>query len=125
MSYFQDTNNDLHWLDDDSFSYLLPAGCTQLTLEEAEAIQAAAIAALPPVANVGQFVADIKTALNGIVGANALASRYPLFYPAIQGSDWADVQALLVDALTNNVLNATEYAAIKASAVANNIPVTL
>lgn len=38
MSYFKDTNNNLHFLDDDSFDYLLPEGCIKLTDSEAEAL---------------------------------------------------------------------------------------
>ena len=46
MSYFKDLENKLHWLDDDSFSGLLPAGSVAITNEEATAIQEASI--IPP-----------------------------------------------------------------------------
>lgn len=39
MSHFKDINNGIHWLDDDSFAYLLPEGCVQITDEEAEALR--------------------------------------------------------------------------------------
>jgi len=38
--YFKDTNNSLHFLDSSEFEYLLPADCTPITDEEAQAIQA-------------------------------------------------------------------------------------
>ena len=38
--YYKDTNNQLHFLDSAEFEYLLPADCTPITDEEAQAIQA-------------------------------------------------------------------------------------
>ena len=38
--YYKDTNNNLHFLDSAEFAYLLPADCTPITDEEAQAIQA-------------------------------------------------------------------------------------
>ena len=38
--YFKDTNNNLHFLNSAEFAYLLPADCTPITDEEAQAIQA-------------------------------------------------------------------------------------
>ena len=38
--YFKDTNNQLHFLNSAEFAYLLPADCTPITDEEAQAIQA-------------------------------------------------------------------------------------
>ena len=39
MSHFKDTNNGIHWLDDDSFTYMLPEGCVEITDEEAESLR--------------------------------------------------------------------------------------
>lgn len=39
MTYYKSPNNTLHYLDDDNFAYLLPAGCVQITDEEAQAIR--------------------------------------------------------------------------------------
>ena len=39
MSYWKDISNKLHWLDDDSFVYLLPPGSAQITNDEASAMQ--------------------------------------------------------------------------------------
>jgi len=41
MSFWQDTQSKLHYLDDDSYSYLLPPGSIQITDAAAAAIQAA------------------------------------------------------------------------------------
>ena len=42
MPFYKDTSNKLHFLDNDSFAYLLPAGCVSITDAEAAAIQKAA-----------------------------------------------------------------------------------
>ena len=39
--YYKDTQNNLHWLDDAAFEYLLPAGVVQITDAEAAVIQEA------------------------------------------------------------------------------------
>lgn len=36
--HYKAPDNSLHFLDDDSFAHILPAGCVQITKEEAEAI---------------------------------------------------------------------------------------
>ena len=127
MPYYQDTNNQLHYLSDADIANggvdLLPTGCVAITDTEATALQAAKGAALLP--NPEGFAQAIKTALGGIVGANALAVPYPLFFAAVQLSDWEGVQALIEDAQAEAVVNAAQYAAIKAAALTNNIPVTL
>jgi len=80
--------------------------------------------ATPP-ANAPGFISACKTAMGGIVGANALMVAYPAFFPAVQSAAWPDVQALILDAQTKGAITATQYAAFKAAATANNIPVTL
>ena len=40
MKTFKDTNNQLHVIDE-AFTHLLPAGCIEITQEEADAIQLA------------------------------------------------------------------------------------
>jgi hypothetical protein len=71
------------------------------------------------------FTQAIKTGLGGIIAANVLATKYPLLSPAIALQNWPDVQALIIDANTNLVINSTQYAAIKTAAAAHNIPITL
>ena len=52
MPHYKDTNNQLHFLDDSGFEYLLPEGCVQITDEEAEAIRIANTPAPEPVQEV-------------------------------------------------------------------------
>lgn len=75
--------------------------------------------------NVQGFQNAIKTAVGGIVGANALATAYPLLAPAIEQGVWSDVQALIIDAHMKGALTAAQYAAIQSAVTVNNIPVTL
>lgn len=39
MSYFKDPDNSLHFIDDDAYDYMLPAGCVQIPDEEAQSMQ--------------------------------------------------------------------------------------
>ena len=80
----------------------------------------------PPVMpDIAGFIDAIATTLGGIVPANTLAKAYPLLDGAIRNAQWSFVQALIIDAQTTSVITSTEYAAIKAAAAANNIPITL
>jgi len=45
--YYKDQQNNLHVLDSSKFEYLLPAGCIQITDDEAQVIQTAQLAAIP------------------------------------------------------------------------------
>lgn len=47
MSHFKAPDSSLHWLDDDSFEYMLPAGSVKITDEEADAIRAEQVAEQP------------------------------------------------------------------------------
>lgn len=71
------------------------------------------------------FIQTVKTALGGIVAANALAVAYPLFYQTVQDQHWADVQTLIIDAKATGKITAAQYTAFKAAASSHNIPVTL
>lgn len=131
MSVWQDANSGLH---DDMNGEALslpswPQGMTQLTQAEADAIisaqAAAAQAAQARLADPLGFEKAIKSAVGGILGANALAVAYPLFFAALQEQAWEDVQAMLVDAKSKGVIAAPQYDAIKAAAAQFNIPVTL
>jgi len=46
---YKDLENNLHFLDSTEFEHLLPAGCVQITDEEAQAIQAEIEANIPVV----------------------------------------------------------------------------
>jgi len=39
MPYYKAPDNSIHFLDDDAFAYLLPAGLVQITDEKAEALR--------------------------------------------------------------------------------------
>jgi hypothetical protein len=39
MPHYKDTENKLHWLDSTEYESYLPAGCVQITDEEAEALR--------------------------------------------------------------------------------------
>jgi len=60
MPNYKDTNNNLHFLDDASFTYLLPTGCISITAEEAQSIR---ISQLPVVDPNEVAVADAKSYL--------------------------------------------------------------
>ena len=99
----------------------MPAGCNQISDAEYEA-RPIPVVIVPD--NAG-FIQAVKTGLGGIVAANQLSVAYPLFFAAATSSDWADVQALVIDAQAKSAINSTQYAAIKSAAAANNIPITL
>lgn len=44
MPNYKDTENKLHWLDDESHEYLLPAGSVKISEAEAEEIRASEVA---------------------------------------------------------------------------------
>ena len=48
MTYFKDTQNNLHHLDDAQFIYLLPEGSLEITDEEAEAIRVSQLPVIDP-----------------------------------------------------------------------------
>ncbi len=39
MPHYKDIENKLHWLDSAEFEHLLPAGCVQITNDEAQSLQ--------------------------------------------------------------------------------------
>ena len=50
MPNYKDSNNQLHFLDSTEHEYLLPAGCVEISDDEAEAIRIAAIVPAPVIA---------------------------------------------------------------------------
>ena len=48
MSNFKDTNVNLHFIDDDSFSHLLPEGCVKITDKEADKIRVSQMPVINP-----------------------------------------------------------------------------
>ena len=126
MPYYKDTINQIHFLDSTNFEHLLPEGYIIITDKEAEnAISIKQEELIASSVNPTQFISDIKAAMGGILGSNTLASLYPLLFPSIQTSDWVDVSALILEAKAKGVINTISYNLIKASAIANNIPIIL
>lgn len=78
MPYFKDTQNNLHFLDDVQYIYLLPEGSLEITDEEAEAIRLSAITELTleqqaeSVRQALQSTIDDKAKSLGFSGGNAL-----------------------------------------------------
>src|ERR1035437_336659 len=131
MAIYQESNGALH--DDmDGTAQSLPAwpqGMTLLTDAEVATIVAAegsareaAAAALPNPPGFGLVVKDV---LGGAVLAAIGPFPYAAFLFALQTSSWGDVGALLAYAQAHATLNITQYTAIKAAAVVNNIPIVL
>ena len=75
--------------------------------------------------NPSGFISGIKSAVGGIIAANTIAQAYPLLFGSIQVSDWTDVTLMIEDALKRNIITATQYDAIKQTALTNNISVVL
>ena len=126
MPYYKDKINQIHFLDSTDFEHLLPEGYITITDKEAEnAISIKQEEMIASSVNPIQFISDIKAAIGGVLGSNTLAVLYPLLFPSIQTSDWVDVSVLILDAKSKEVINTIAYNLIKASAIANNIPITL
>ena len=131
--YFQAPDYSLHYLEHSSvvngWASRLPAGSVSITDAQASTIQAAqqaaAIAAQAALPNPSGFIAAVKVAVGGIIGANTLMQAYPAFMPAIQAGDWIDVTALILDAKSKGVITSSQYAAMQAAAMANNVPLVL
>ena len=81
-----------------------------------------------PMPNPAQFISDCKTAFGGIaaIASNVNLAAWALtFNSAVSALDWPDAQTLVTAASSSGSITSGQYAAIKASAVANNIPITL
>jgi hypothetical protein len=97
----------------------------QVPMTDEDQAQQEIDAAIPPSPDAEGFAQAVKAGVGGIVAANALATSYPLFFAAVQAQQWADVQALILDAQAKGVLNSGQYAAFKAAAEQFHVPVTL
>ena len=69
------------------------------------------------------FIAATKAAMGGIVAVNTLMRKYPTFLDAIQQQEWADVKALIQDALITGVLSPAQVTAIMTIAAQYHIPI--
>ena len=70
MSYFKDTQNKLHFLDDDSFTHLLPLGSIAITVEEADELRK------PPPETPEQIITRLEGAIDRYLDAQAQSFRY-------------------------------------------------
>ena len=100
-------------------------GAVWVVTNQGPPTQAQIDAALAPGPNVPGFVAALKNAMGGIVASNSLAKAYPLFYPALETGQFADAQALIIDAHTTGVLSDKQYAAFGQFAATYHLPITL
>ena len=126
MTIWKDSTNQLH--DDMNGEALTleswPQGMTQLTDAEVAAIQAAALAAIPPQPDTSGFINACKTAVGGItaIAYNPSLGMWSLtFNAAVQAGDWADVQTLVEHAQTSGTITAQQYVDIKAAVISNHI----
>ena len=86
-----------------------------------EMTDAEVAAAAPP--DIPGFISAVKAALGGIVAVTHLARAYPLFLDAVQQGQWADVKALVQDALATGVLSPAQVTAILGIAMQYHIPI--
>lgn len=70
MAHYKDLNNNLHFLDDESFAYLLPEGSVEITDEEAEVLRQ-----LSP-ETPEQIIARLEGAIDRYLDAQAQSFRY-------------------------------------------------
>lgn len=129
MAFYKDIDGGLHFLDSTDFEHLLPVDAIAITYDEAASIQAAyaaaseAAAALLP--NPQAFQDSVKATFGGIVAAAALGTLPLYFFAAVSSGQWTDVQELIINAQTTNLITADQYAAIKVAATQYNIAITL
>lgn len=77
--------------------------------------------------DVSGFITDCKSVLGGILPLVNPTLGVPalLLFDALNRSDWTDAQALLNAVSQTLLLTPDQWAAVKAAAVARNIPVEL
>lgn len=89
MPNYKDTQNKLHFLDDESFAHLLPAGCVQITDEEAEALRPVPVPSVPQI--VSRFQARAALHLAGLLDDVEAMMALPET-PVLAKLAWADAQ---------------------------------
>ncbi len=103
----------------------VPVTLKPITEDEFKALEKAHLDAAAALPNAYGFAVDIKSNLGGVVAVQSLYNSISLLIPSIQAMAWDEVEALLIDAKTKNIINATQYNAIKDASIKNNIPVKL
>lgn len=109
MAFYKDINNNLHELDDPSFSFLLPVGCIMISSEEAEAIRN------PPKSN-AQKMAEELAALNAVLQSNldSLASQFTKALLSDGASEATKVDNIRAQQSAIKAQYSVDYTAIRA-----------
>lgn len=89
MPHYKDTENRLHYLDDEAFQHMLPVGCVKITDEEAEALRPVTAPTVPQV--VSRFQARAALHLAGLLDDVEALMAAPET-PALAKLAWADAQ---------------------------------
>ncbi len=89
MPHYKDAENKLHFIDDGAFAHLLPAGCVQITDEEAEALRPVPVPSVPQV--VSRFQARAALHLAGLLDDVEAMMALPET-PVLAKLAWADAQ---------------------------------
>ena len=76
MPHYKDQSGALHFLDSADFAYLLPAGCVEITDEEAEALSA-------PLPTQAQIIAALEAAVQAHMDAQAQGAGYDSLLSAV------------------------------------------
>lgn len=89
MPHYKDPENKLHFIDDESFEHILPAGCVKITDAEAEALRPVPVPVVPQV--VSRFQARAALHLAGLLDDVEALMAAP-DTPALAKLAWADAQ---------------------------------
>lgn len=81
--------------------------------------------AAPIVIDPRGFLSDVAQLFGGPVALNAIAKQYPALIPALQTSDYATVQALIINAQATAAITGAQYNQIKTFAAARHLPIAL
>ena len=124
MSLYPNSTPLVDWIVEDNGTQTIthwnPALGPQPTLEQLAAVVIPVPVQAPDIPG---FIAATKAAMGGIVAVNALMRHYPTFLDAIQQQEWADVKALIQDALITGVLSPAQVTAIMTIAAQYHIPI--
>jgi hypothetical protein len=127
MSIWQDAQGDLY--DDDEGAALSlsswPQGLTIATPAQLSAIAAAQAAVIAAQVNLVGFETGLQSLFGGTVGWNTVLTKYPLIARALATSNWANIQALILDAHAKSIITPAQYSSIQGLVISNNIPITL
>lgn len=89
MPHYKDQANNLHFIDDEAFEHILPAGCVKITDAEAEALRPVPAPVVPQV--VSRFQARAALHLAGLLDDVEAMMALPET-PVLAKLAWADAQ---------------------------------